>query len=191
MCLQSQTIPTFAILNSSDIYRIKDEFEIEYHRAGDILLSPGEVSEKLYFIYKGLVVAQNNEERTTWLEMERQVATDIVSFLSRKPSQNYLKVYENDTVLVSITYQKLHQLYSQHHNWALWGTALTQMTMLRMAEFSNKIKIKDASQRYNELLDFYPHLLERVALKEIASCLGINQVSLSRIRAGKGYSYQR
>lgn len=44
---------------------------------------------------------------------------------------------------------------------------------------------KGAAERYQEFADHSPSLLKRVALKHIASYLGVTQVTLSRIRAGK------
>ncbi len=185
MSLQSQTVPTFGILKSSDIDAQKDVFVIEYHKAGDILLNPGEKSTKLYFIYSGMVCCQSKDGRIIWFEFEKHVATDTVSFLSQQPSENYLIVKEDNTVLVSITFEKIHQLFLEHHKWALWGNYLTQQALLRLTEYYNKVSIKDATERYQVLISFVPNLLERVSLKDIASCMGISPVSLSRIRAGK------
>ena len=41
----------------------------------------------------------------------------------------------------------------------------------------------NATERYKNLMDHYPQLLQRVQLNYIASYLGITPVSLSRIRA--------
>lgn len=183
MSLQSQSIPTFGILSFSDIEKVKDKFEIEYHKSGDILLKPGEVSKKLYFIFKGLVSCSSVEGNIIWFEFEKNIAAEIVSFVSQEPSENYLKVAEDDTVLISITYDNINQLFCDYHHWALWGNMLTQQALLRLTEYYRKLHIKDATDRYNELITYVPNLLERVSLKDIASCLGISPVSLSRIRA--------
>jgi hypothetical protein len=43
----------------------------------------------------------------------------------------------------------------------------------------------DATERYNGFIKDNNHLLQRISLGDIASYLGISQVSLSRIRAKK------
>jgi len=45
------------------------------------------------------------------------------------------------------------------------------------------IQFHSAEERYAQLLEEKPSLIQRISLKHIASYLGITQVSLSRIRA--------
>jgi CRP-like cAMP-binding protein len=45
------------------------------------------------------------------------------------------------------------------------------------------IQFHAAEERYAQLLEEKPSLIQRISLKHIASYLGITQVSLSRIRA--------
>jgi len=44
-------------------------------------------------------------------------------------------------------------------------------------------QFKTAAERYEQLLNESPHILERVSLGQIASYLGISQETLSRIRS--------
>jgi hypothetical protein len=44
---------------------------------------------------------------------------------------------------------------------------------------------ENAKERYNNFVNDYPTLLQRISLGELANYIGITQVSLSRIRAGK------
>jgi len=44
---------------------------------------------------------------------------------------------------------------------------------------------QDATERYNNFLSEYKHILQRISLGDTASYLGMSQVSLSRIRAKK------
>ena len=47
------------------------------------------------------------------------------------------------------------------------------------------LQFETARQRYQNLLEQFPTLLQRVPLAYIASFLGITQETLSRIRAGR------
>jgi len=182
MSLQRCVIPTYGILEPSDIQRAEHLFEIEYFKSGDVLLEPQEISQKLYFIYKGLVTCVTANNDILWFESEKHIFTDPVSFLRREPSENYLRVLDSDTVLVSITFDKFNKLVTQFHQWALWANRMTQDLYVRLFLYYKKLRIKDANKRYQTLIDYVPNLLQRVSLKDIASCIGISPVSLSRIR---------
>jgi hypothetical protein len=47
------------------------------------------------------------------------------------------------------------------------------------------LRFRSAKERYDDLVMMYPGIENRIALKHIATYLGITQVSLSRIRGGK------
>ena len=53
---------------------------------------------------------------------------------------------------------------------------------IRLEERFVNAHFKTATERYEQLLQQTPHLLERVPLGHIASYLGISQETLSRIR---------
>ena len=70
-------------------------------------------------------------------------------------------------------------------NGHFWGTRFQQHEFVKLTNHYENLRIKDASDRYHRLIETYPQILQRVPLGGIASYLGISQVSLSRIRAGK------
>ena len=58
------------------------------------------------------------------------------------------------------------------------------MASVNMMARIGEILEEQASARYENFLKENPLLLQRVSLRDLASYLGITQVSLSRIRAG-------
>lgn len=54
---------------------------------------------------------------------------------------------------------------------------------LQLEERLRAFQTQTASQRYHQLIEQEPQLLQKVSLTHIASYLGINLGSLSRIRA--------
>lgn len=153
---------------------------------GDIILKPSQICRKLYFIHSGLVYAFTNDEteRILWYEFEGNSFTDVISFFSGIKSNLSIKVAENKTLIASISFDDLSKTYSTYHNWAVWGARFHQKELLRLTFYYENLRTKDASQRYHELVNNFPEVLQRVPLGHIASYLGISQVSLSRIRAG-------
>ena len=186
MNLLSEIVPRLNVLKDDDFAIADDVFTINIYSAGDVILRPGHICIKLYFIQAGLVYAYSNDEseRILWYEFEGNSFTDVISFYSQSASNLFIKVAENKTKIASISFDDLDKLYSKHHNWSIWGARFHQQELLRLTYYYENLRTKDASQRYHELVDTYPEILQRISLGHIASYLGISQVSLSRIRAG-------
>ncbi|MDN5216944.1 Crp/Fnr family transcriptional regulator [Fulvivirgaceae bacterium BMA12] len=181
-----KTLPLFDILTTEDLLNASEYFKVEKLNADEIILKAGRRCKNLYFIFSGLVFSHTSDEneQILWYEFEGNSFTDIHSFYTKKPSDNYIKAGENQTILLSISYENLTKLFMTSHRWAIWCTHFKQNELVRLTSYYEGLRIKDASQRYFELVAAHPKILQRISLGHIASYLGISQVSLSRIRAG-------
>ncbi len=179
-------IPRYTILSDKDILAAQESFNLEIHAKDDVLLAAGQTCRSLYFNCQGLVYSfQNNDDgKVLWFEFEDAFFTDINSFCKQEPGNTTIAVLEDHTILLSITSDTLNSLYRKDHKWAFWGTQFQQQEFVKLTNHYENLRIKDASARYNQLIEAYPEILQRVSLGKIASYLGISQVSLSRIRAG-------
>ena len=179
-------IPRYTILSDKDLIAAQESFNLEVHAKDDVLLAAGQTCRSLYFNCQGLVYSfQNNDDRKVlWFEFEDAFFTDINSFCKQEPCNTNIAVLEDHTILLSIPFDTLNSLYRKDHKWAFWGTQFQQHEFVKLTNHYEDLRIKDASERYNQLIEAYPEILQRVSLGKIASYLGISQVSLSRIRAG-------
>ncbi|MEM6844930.1 MAG: Crp/Fnr family transcriptional regulator [Bacteroidota bacterium] len=177
-------IPCFGTLTPEDLRMAGDYLKVRTLNAGEVILRAGGVCEHLYFIVSGLVFSHTSDEKIVWYESEGNSFTDVNSFYTREPSENFIRVAEDDTTLLSISHEHLQHLYQHSHRWAIWGTQFHQQELTRLLRYYEALRVKDASERYFDLIAAFPDVLQRVPLGHIASYLGISQVSLSRIRAG-------
>lgn len=186
MNLLTEIVPKLNVLNDADIELVGDLFTIREYDIGASILKPGQICKNLWFIQAGLVCAFANDEteRILWYEFEGNSFTDVNSLYSKLSSNISIKVAENKTIIASISYDDLEKLYLKYHSWAIWGAKFHQKELLRLTHYYENLRTKDASQRYHDLVEMYPGILQRIPLGHIASYLGISQVSLSRIRAG-------
>jgi len=184
--LLSKIIPGLDVLKDDDYTAVDDLCILKEYSVGDILLKPGQICKKLYFIQTGLVFAFANDEteKIFWYEFEGNSFTDVISFYSQSASNISIRVAENKTTIASISFDDLDSLYLNYHSWAIWGARFHQKELSRLTHYYENLRIKDATQRYSDLVDVHPEILQRIPLGHIASYLGISQVSLSRIRAG-------
>jgi CRP-like cAMP-binding protein len=152
---------------------------------GHVLIKAGTVSNKMYFIEKGLTrtfYLKDGKDITDWISMENTFAGSIVSYITRKPDIRNVELLE-DSVLWAFQYQDMDQLYAQYHEIERFGRLVATHGLVLIQHRFDDLHFATASERYKKLMDFTPSLLQRVPLGMIASYLGITQETLSRIRA--------
>ena len=150
-----------------------------------LVLKANRVEPKLLFIKKGIVrafVVQPEGEITFWFGKEGDVVLSMKSYVKGLPAYESIELLE-DSELYEIQSEHLQKLFDQDIYIANWGRKLAEQELIKTEERLISRQFKTASERYMELLNQNPDLLQRVQLKHIASYLGITQVSLSRIRS--------
>ena len=148
------------------------------------LLQPDQVSDRLYFVEKGVVrgyYLKEGKEVTSWFMREGDFLISIVSFYSRQPAHEYIELLE-DSVVWSITYVQLQQLYRDFTEFNIVGRLLTEKYYVLSELRTQNLRMQTAPERYRQLLTDFPDIFGRVPLKYIASHLGISPETLSRLR---------
>jgi len=150
----------------------------------EIVLREGQICKELGFINQGafrMYYLAEGKEINTHFSFENEFVVNYDSFLQQAPSRYIIQAIE-DAEVVTFNLQTLQNAYNQSQNWERFGRI--------MAEYSYKLTTKrvegfmfmDAEQRYLEMVKETPHFLERVPLYHLASYLGIERESLSRLR---------
>lgn len=151
---------------------------------GHILLKANKVESNIYFIKKGLVRAyiQRDNEGTFWFGKEGETVISMKSYVEEQPGYENIELLE-DCELYELKTNNLKKLFSEDVHIANWGRKFAEKELIKTEERLISKQFKNASERYLELMQNHPELIQRVQLGHIASYLGITQVSLSRIRA--------
>lgn len=103
-------------------------------------------------------------------------------YVNDEPGYETMELMEN-SVLYVLERKKLKELFLKDLHIANWGRRYAEMELLAAEERLISMLSAVASERYHELLEKEPDLLQRLPLGSIATYLGITQASLSRIRA--------
>lgn len=154
---------------------------------GHVLFRPEQSESYIYFMRKGIsrAFSQNDDQEVTfWFGKEGDALLSLLNYVENRPSYETIELLE-DCELYQLESSDLHELYNKHVEIANWGRKFAEQELIKAETRFISRQFKSASQRYYELIDKYPSLLQRVSLGIIASYLGITQVTLSRIRAEK------
>lgn len=152
---------------------------------GHILLKADKVEDKIYFIKKGIARAYSlteNAEVTFWFGKEGDTVLSMKSYVANQKGYEDIELLE-DCELYELKTTDLQRLFETDIHIANWGRKYAENELVKTEERLVSRQFKTATERYAELMQHNPELLQRVQLGHVASYLGITQVSLSRIRA--------
>lgn len=150
----------------------------------NILIQDLSKSQYLYFINRGVVRAfflHDGKEITDWFGMENMVIGPTVRNFPIKETIHSVETLE-DCELIRISFADLEMLYQKHHDIETLGRQIAIQTILHLQYKIDSLQLFTAKERYEDFVLRYPNLINRVPLRYIASYLGMNQVTLSRIR---------
>lgn len=153
--------------------------------ARQLLLRPGQVARRLYFVERGLVrgyALHTGQEVSSWFMSEGDFVISIVSFFTQQPSTEYLELLE-PSVVYSIDHKQLDALYRAFPEFNYVGRVLTERYYVQSEQRAYQLRTLPAAARYEQLVQQFPGLGQRVPLKHLASHLGIAPETLSRLRA--------
>lgn len=179
------TISSFLQLNEEEWEAFKSALVIECYKENTILINGGAIASKVYFIQQGILrtyFLKKGKEISTYFACDNQFITTYSSFISQKPSFEYLQVLE-DCTLYSITAYKLAELSQAFPKIEKLLRVYAEQSYLCIWERTILMQSKTAKERYLDFIERYDKkIVCRVPQNQIASYLGIVPESLSRIR---------
>ena len=138
----------------------------------------------MYFLESGAIRGYYNlegKEITHWFSFAPDFVTSFHSFITQQPAVESIQLLEG-SVLWSISKENVDRLMKNYHEIERLVRIAYENYYIRLEERFVNAQFKTAAERYQNLLQQTPHILERVPLGYIASYLGISQETLSRIR---------
>ncbi|MBC9930227.1 Crp/Fnr family transcriptional regulator [Chitinophaga qingshengii] len=160
-------------------------FEPVLYPKNRILEEEGKVPRYLYFIVSGFVrlfhYNDKGEEVTTHINCPPGFITSYTHFVNQTRADENLECITGCTLL-RITKTDLDLLIQQSPAFKDFSILVFQQSLSYNEKRSRELSTLSAEQRYLKLMDEHPELLQHVPMQYIASFLGMNPKSLSRIR---------
>lgn len=155
--------------------------------AKTLLLQEGEVSRTMFFVEKGCLrtwVNANGKDITTQFFFEGDSVSSIESFRTNQPSLYSIESIE-PCVLETISQKDFQNAIENSPELKKMLEEHLFKRLFQTQQFAFSYIKNTPQQRYQELIEKHPHIIQRVPQHYIASYLGITSVSLSRIRNRK------
>ncbi len=149
-----------------------------------ILLKEGQKSKDSYFVLKGCIRKYyiiDGEEKTTAFYTEMEALTPQC-VISKTPSEYYISCIE-DTILTVSNSDMEVEINSKFPKFETLCRILSEELLVNQQIDFDEFKTSSPEQRYLNLMQKRPHLIQRVPQHQLASYLGIKPQSLSRLRA--------
>lgn len=153
-------------------------------KKGAVLLKEGQKSKDSYFVLKGCIrtyYVLDSEEKTTAFYTEMEVLTPPC-VTSKTPSDYYISCIEDSILLVSNSDME-EEINSKFPKFEIMCRILAEELLAKERIDFDEFKTSSPEQRYLNLLQNRPDLIQRVPQHQLASFLGIIPQSLSRLRA--------
>lgn len=150
----------------------------------DFLLQEGQICKELGFINGGvfrIYYLSDGKEVNTQFSFENEFVVNYDSFLRETTSRYCIQALE-DSEIVTFNLQALQNGYSRSKNWERFGRIMAERAYTLTTKRVESFMFMNAEQRYLQMMKDTPHFMERIPLYHLASYLGVERESLSRLR---------
>lgn len=153
-------------------------------KKGTILLKEGQNSNDCYFVLKGCIRTYyiiEGEDKTTafYTEMEGLTPHCIID---KAPSAYFVSCVEDSILTISNPDMDV-EMFNKFPKFETLCRVLSEQLLAKQQINFDEFKTSSPEQRYLNLLQKRPDLIQRVPQHQLASYLGIKPQSLSRLRA--------
>ncbi len=172
-------------LSNDDIGIIRSVFVPKKIKKGDFLLREGEIARYGAFITRGFlrsyVIDQKGKEHIIQFAPENWWISDKAGMTGEKPASFFIDAVEDSEVLL-IDMPGHHTLMEKVPAYAAIFQAGIQKRAVAKDQRIVDSLTASAEERYNDFMQTYPAIAQRVPQHMLASYLGITAETLSRIR---------
>ena len=173
-------------LTDEELDFVKSNISILKLKKKQILIRENEIQYSIAFIYSGLVrsyfINENGKEINNSFFSENEFVTDYLSFIKQQKTKYTFECLE-DCTLISIPFETVETAYDKYKNFANFGRKIAEWALENRTKKYESFLYETAEERYLRFIDENKSILNRISLSHLASYLGIERQSLSRIRS--------
>lgn len=177
-------VSNFSFLNADEIEIIVEHTVLKEFKKGTVLLKAGMISKECYAVVRGCVreyYIKDGLEKTTAFFTEGQSVNSFSSYTNQIPSKHFLECSE-DCVLTVGNQSLIDQMCERIPRLTEFIKNEVQKDAGALQERMALFMTSSPEERFLDLMENNPSLMNRVPQHQIASYLGVTPESLSRIK---------
>lgn len=176
----------FADFEEHELDKVSECFKQKSVARNSLLLHEGDICKEFYFIRSGCVrtffIDKNGHEKTRYVMLDHHVGTALTSFISQKPSIEFIEALEN-TELLAISHSDFYRLNKEMNSWKSFYQRILEMAYSFQNRKIEQLVTLTAKQRYDNIFKENPILIQRLSNRVLASYLDIREETLSRLKS--------
>lgn len=173
-------------LTDEELEFVKSNISILKLKKKQIFIHENEIQKSIAFIYSGLIrsyfIDENGKEINNAFFSENEFVTDYLSFIKQQKTKYTFECLE-DCILISIPFETVETAFDKYKNFANFGRKIAEWALENRTKKYESFLFETAEERYLRFIAENRPILNRISLSHLASYLGIERQSLSRIRS--------
>jgi CRP-like cAMP-binding protein len=168
------------------IYAAQLNVSLKMLHKGEIFVRVGERSDNVGFIIDGIVrnyaLSSEGQEVTTYLAFSGSFVAPYADQLIDRPSNVHIEMLEK-TVIAIFSFAQLRELVINDPVWTIAGLKIAETLYLEKSERERILLSMSAKEKLENFIEQHPAKWKKISKGTIASFLGINPSTLSRIKS--------
>jgi CRP-like cAMP-binding protein len=180
----SEAFNQFPFLDEDSKNAFVSKIQYQTYQKGDLLEEAGKPCRHLHFLVEGSVrsfYVKENRDVTVSFSLKKEFITSMHSFITHQPSYESIEALEK-TTSGKISQEDLSSLFDSHPSLERTYRMILEHYYIALEEQLIFSKFKSARERYLELMENRPKIIQKASVGQIASYLDMSIETLSRIR---------
>lgn len=160
-------------------------WQVVSYKRKKVLTAAGETERHLYFVLEGVQRAfflDTDNEATIVFTYPYSFSGIADSFLTQKPSRYFLETLTASTLLRT-NYQHVQMLMDKYQNVERLIRLFTSYALMGVLERQVELLTYSAEEKFKTLLRRSPHVLQLIPHKYLASYMGMDATTFSKLLA--------
>ncbi|MCU0400588.1 MAG: Crp/Fnr family transcriptional regulator [Algoriphagus sp.] len=174
----------FPFLDENSKNAFMEKIQFQTYQKGELLEEAGKPCRHLHYLVEGSARSfylKENKDVTVSFSLPKEFITSMHSFITQKPSNESIEALEKTTT-GKISQSDLWSLFDSHPNVERTYRMILERYFIALEEQLIFSKFKSARERYLELFETRPKIIQKASVGQIASYLDMSIETLSRIR---------
>lgn len=171
-------------LTDDEFAFVFSHFTVQNFRKYQFIIQQGDNVQYLYFVVSGLLKLMysddNGKEHIIAFAMEDWWETDTLAYLTHTKATMSLQCLEKTTVYC-LTFDNYQRLCSTIQKMEHFFLKKATFGFIGVQKRISSLLTNNAKERYDQLLQQYPALIQRVSKTQLAAYLGVSRETLSRL----------